>query len=105
MKEEKEESVRYIFFILYPSSLFHLWIATMPIYEYRCTQCGEKFEKLVLNASQSIACPACSSALVEKLFSRFGFTCQGKASSSGVTGGSASSGCSSCTSGNCSSCR
>lgn len=33
----------------------------MPIYEYRCQECGTKFEKLVRRASESpeAACPSC----------------------------------------------
>ncbi len=45
----------------------------MPIYEYRCQECGEKFEKLVrLSTSTSeIECPKCSGRRVEKLISAF----------------------------------
>jgi len=46
----------------------------MPLYEYRCSQCGEKFEKLVrLSAGDAeIACPACDSSLVDRLVSLLG---------------------------------
>ncbi|MBL7183119.1 MAG: zinc ribbon domain-containing protein [Anaerolineae bacterium] len=39
----------------------------MPIYEYRCLKCGEKFEKLVrLSTSTSeIECPKCGGQDVE----------------------------------------
>ena len=45
----------------------------MPIYEYRCLECGEKFEKLVrLSTSTSeIECPKCGEQKVEKLISTF----------------------------------
>jgi putative FmdB family regulatory protein len=45
----------------------------MPIYEYRCSECGEKFEKLVrLSTSTSeIECPKCGGRKVEKLISVF----------------------------------
>ena len=33
----------------------------MPIYEYACDDCGTRFEKLVFNKSQEIACPKCAS--------------------------------------------
>jgi len=33
----------------------------MPIYEYRCEECGQGFEKLIRNADESsgLSCPAC----------------------------------------------
>jgi len=45
----------------------------MPIYEYRCLECGEKFEKLVrLSTSTSeIECPKCGGQEVGKLISAF----------------------------------
>ncbi len=33
----------------------------MPIYEYICEDCGTKYEKVVLNRAQDIACPKCES--------------------------------------------
>jgi putative FmdB family regulatory protein len=46
----------------------------MPIYEYQCLECGEKFEKLVrsISASVAIECPKCGGRKVEKLLSAFG---------------------------------
>jgi len=45
----------------------------MPIYEYKCSECGEKFEKLVsLHSTQEIECPKCGSTKVRKLISLFG---------------------------------
>ena len=41
----------------------------MPIYEYRCTTCGELTEVLVRGGSSAADCPHCGSALFEKLFS------------------------------------
>ncbi|MGM0441402.1 MAG: FmdB family zinc ribbon protein [Elusimicrobiota bacterium] len=45
----------------------------MPIYEYRCKNCGSRFEKLigVTEDSSKITCPDCSNAEVEKLLSTF----------------------------------
>ncbi len=63
----------------------------MPIYEYRCSQCGEKFEKLVRTTSGpvEIRCPICNTDKVDRQVSVFGF--------SGSSGGeSYSSGGSSC---------
>jgi len=46
----------------------------MPIFEYVCKSCGEKFEKLILSASRerSLTCPVCGSREVKKAFSTFG---------------------------------
>jgi putative FmdB family regulatory protein len=33
----------------------------MPIYEYVCDDCQTRFEKIVVNKRQEIACPTCSS--------------------------------------------
>jgi len=44
----------------------------MPIYEYRCQTCSERFEKLVRSRQQKhpdIHCPACQSADVQRLIS------------------------------------
>jgi putative FmdB family regulatory protein len=44
----------------------------MPIYEYTCSTCEHRFEELVsADGRTMVACPACSSADVTKLFSRF----------------------------------
>lgn len=43
----------------------------MPIFEYRCSNCETKFEKIVLRDSEIIECPNCHSRQTEKLFSRF----------------------------------
>jgi len=44
----------------------------MPLYEYRCKDCGEEFEKQLRfsEASQLPACPKCSSASTQKKLSR-----------------------------------
>jgi len=45
----------------------------MPLYEYRCLECGEKFEKLVrfITSISEIECPECRGRTVEKLISAF----------------------------------
>jgi len=40
----------------------------MPIYDYACRQCGQKFELLVLKATVE-ACPSCQSQDLERLLS------------------------------------
>ena len=46
----------------------------MPVYEYRCGECGEQFELFLRSAAQKTApaCPKCGSAEVEKALSLFG---------------------------------
>ena len=46
----------------------------MPIYEYICSACDTRFEELVRNADQVIACPTCQGADLQKAFSVFGVT-------------------------------
>jgi len=43
----------------------------MPIFEYRCRECGTTFEKIVPNGRTKITCNKCSSARVDKLLSVF----------------------------------
>jgi putative FmdB family regulatory protein len=42
----------------------------MPIYEYRCKECGVRYERIVFSMSAPApACPNCQSEEVEKLIS------------------------------------
>ncbi len=41
----------------------------MPIFEYRCSGCGDEFESLVLNSSPAPECPSCGSPDLEKMMS------------------------------------
>ncbi|MCL2144278.1 MAG: zinc ribbon domain-containing protein [Endomicrobia bacterium] len=43
----------------------------MPIFEFICDKCKEKFETLVLNSGEKIECPKCKSNEVIKQFSTF----------------------------------
>lgn len=48
----------------------------MPIYEYRCPQCGRKSTRIWMTlpsaaAEQGLACPTCGAAGLRRLFSRF----------------------------------
>jgi putative FmdB family regulatory protein len=49
----------------------------MPIYEYRCTQCANEFELLVLRTSPVPACPSCASQNIEQLLSGFAVNSEG----------------------------
>lgn len=45
----------------------------MPIYEYRCQECGEVTEALVpMGAKADVTCCRCGSKKVERKFSTFG---------------------------------
>ena len=71
----------------------------MPIYEYKCTKCNKEFEYLVFGGDSSIYCPECNDQNVQRLMSACSFKSSGDYSSP-----SASSGCATCSSSNCSSC-
>jgi putative FmdB family regulatory protein len=45
---------------------------TMPIFEFRCVECGILFEKLFLNPTEKadMACPDCNSRIFERVVSR-----------------------------------
>jgi len=43
----------------------------MPIYEYKCKDCGSKFEVLVYSGSARIICEKCGSENSERLMSGF----------------------------------
>jgi putative FmdB family regulatory protein len=43
----------------------------MPIYEYVCAGCEQRFEKLVRRFDEVVSCPSCASAAVEKQLSVF----------------------------------
>ena len=76
----------------------------MPIYEYKCNDCNESFEALVMGGSTP-ECPSCDSNNLSRLMSACGFISK----SSGPAGttqvkSAGSSACGSCSSNNCSSC-
>jgi putative FmdB family regulatory protein len=56
----------------------------MPIYEYACSGCGVRFEKLVRRFGEAVSCPACASAAVDKQLSVFAV---GSAGASPALGG------------------
>ena len=47
-----------------------LYTSLMPIYEYECRRCGERFEYLLLNSSPAARCPSCQNTDLEQLISR-----------------------------------
>jgi putative FmdB family regulatory protein len=62
----------------------------MPIYEYRCRDCDERFERFVSGESR-IACPECESRRVDRLLSVFAVS-----NGSSKAAASAGGGCGSC---------
>ncbi len=48
----------------------------MPLYEYRCRECGKTFELLrrMQDADRDLVCPECESKAVERLLSTFAST-------------------------------
>jgi putative FmdB family regulatory protein len=60
----------------------------MPIYEYLCDDCGERYERIVLSRNAAIECPKCASAKRTKQFSVFA----APANSAKSSGGTSSSG-------------
>ena len=66
----------------------------MPLYEYRCSDCGRLFEKLVRAWNEAVDCPTCASATVEKQVSTFAFaSTDGGSASAMPTGGGGGGGC------------
>jgi putative FmdB family regulatory protein len=73
----------------------------MPIYEYVCLDCGERFETIrpIKEADAPIACRECESQHTSRLLSLFFAQSGGR-----VVAGGGSSGCAGCTSTSCSTC-
>jgi putative FmdB family regulatory protein len=71
----------------------------MPIYEYICDACNERFEKIVINKQQDISCPKCSSKKASIQLSVFATAGSGggpSSSSGGYSGGGCCGGGGSC---------
>lgn len=50
----------------------------MPIYEYRCSECGHELEKLQkISDAPLVDCPACGKPALQKLVSAAGFRLKG----------------------------
>jgi len=59
----------------------------MPIYEYRCEECGSRFEKFVRSMSSpvEVECPECHSKRCKKSISLFGLASAGSSSSASAS--------------------
>ncbi|MFZ0885576.1 MAG: zinc ribbon domain-containing protein [Candidatus Acidiferrales bacterium] len=60
----------------------------MPIYEYVCDDCSERYERIVMNQSTPITCPKCASSKHTIQLSVFAAPANGaKSTPTGFTGG------------------
>ncbi len=77
----------------------------MPIYEYRCESCSDKFEVLTRFAERDMAqiCPSCESTKTRVMVSSFAFAGAGDSLQSMDLGGGESTG-GGCCGGSCGSC-
>jgi len=73
----------------------------MPIYEYHCDKCDEKFECLIMGKDKP-KCPKCGGAKVKRMMSACGFVSKGGGMTTAKSAGSSS--CSGCSSSSCSTC-
>ena len=48
----------------------------MPIYEFECEECGQRFEDLVAAGTETVPCPSCGVAGARRRLSTFGLTHQ-----------------------------
>ncbi len=62
----------------------------MPIFEYQCKECSDKYEILhkSLSSNEKIECPSCGSLKNSKLFSAFSSTVSSSSSFGGCADGS-----------------
>jgi putative FmdB family regulatory protein len=63
----------------------------MPIYEYVCDDCGERYERIVMSQTQAITCPKCDSAKHTIQLSVFAAPANGNRSSANATASSGGS--------------
>jgi putative FmdB family regulatory protein len=64
----------------------------MPIYEYVCDDCGEQYERIVMNKSTKVTCPKCESGKKTMQLSVFAAPANGSKDSNrsgGSSGGAA----------------
>lgn len=71
----------------------------MPMFEYKCQDCGKQFETLLKNRQETVTCE-CGSQNLTKLLSSFAVS-EGSGSVSGCSDGSCSLPSSPCASGMC----
>jgi putative FmdB family regulatory protein len=57
----------------------------MPIYEFRCLNCGTAFEALVRASQDTVTCPSCGATLLEKRVSAPALVSTGRRREAGHT--------------------
>lgn len=66
----------------------------MPLYEFRCPECGTRFEELLFTSSgEQVVCPACGNQEPVRELSTFASRNDGGAFASGSSSSSSSSSC------------
>jgi putative FmdB family regulatory protein len=75
----------------------------MPIYEYKCDECNEAFEYLVMTGKGPEGCPACKGKQIKRMMSACGFVSKGSGGETVSTSASTSS-CSGCAASSCAGC-
>ena len=76
----------------------------MPVYEYRCDECKERFEmrRSYAESDAAAGCPACHTQRTHRLLSSF--VAMRSSSGGGSQAVAGSGGCTGCAGGNCASC-
>ncbi len=64
----------------------------MPLFEYKCRECGKPFDELVSHPDDPVACPFCKSSNAEKQLSVFAASIGGSSSASATPCGQPSCG-------------
>jgi putative FmdB family regulatory protein len=57
----------------------------MPIFEYLCEDCGNKFEKLVRAGTNGVHCPSCGQDHLKQQFSTFAAHANGASHTDGLS--------------------
>jgi putative FmdB family regulatory protein len=65
----------------------------MPIYEYICDDCGQEYERIVLNEKTKVTCPKCASGKQTIQLSVFAAPSNGSKASGGSSPASGGGGC------------
>ena len=64
----------------------------MPLFEFKCRDCGTTFEKIVPSSTTQVSCKKCESREVEKLLSVFSVGASSRSAASQESGPCASCG-------------